>query len=117
MDVSTRTGDKVIFSNPRLGLEAHQKIAKKYLDLGALYTVEAFFIAPGCNSVLLQEVAGVVFNADQFDNCIAPEGGGLEIPKISKVFKVTIKTTWEGLFYMLAFAGVGFVCGYSIGAS
>ena len=68
MNIYAPKGAKVVFNHPTGGRTHEQETAKKYLDVGATYSIERTEVSDFHTRVHLQEVAGVTFNSVYFDD-------------------------------------------------
>lgn len=68
MDIYSSEGSKVMFKHESNGYKSHQETARKYLKLGAVYTVRSTVIGGSHTDVYLNEVPNVAFNSVMFEN-------------------------------------------------
>ena len=69
MDVRSKSGDKIIFSNPTAGMKFDQDLASEYLKIGETYTIAKINIQNWRTGVWLTEITGVQsFNSVMFEN-------------------------------------------------
>ncbi len=70
MNIYALKGHKIRVKNFSCGYEHHQEVAKKYLTIGNVYTVERTKVS-GCHTdVYLQEFPGVAFNSVFFKDVV-----------------------------------------------
>lgn len=66
MDIESEEGTLVRFSHPENGYTHHQEQAKKFLEVGEVYTVEHVDIHSWHSDVYLKEFPGEKFNTVLF---------------------------------------------------
>jgi hypothetical protein len=66
MDIYSKPGTKIIFSNPENGLDSHIIKAKEKLSLGEIYTVKRIHVYRDISFVALEEIEDETFNTCLF---------------------------------------------------
>jgi len=68
MEIYVIKGHKVICDEMSMGYVYHQEIAKKYLELGKIYTVKKTIVESSSTAVILQEIPDIEFNSTYFED-------------------------------------------------
>ena len=70
MNIYAKSGHKVVVTEEgmRSGYEPHIAIAKQYLTVGKVYTVDRTVVDNYHTDVFLQEIPGVAFNSVHFED-------------------------------------------------
>ncbi len=71
MRIETAPGEKVVYANPKNGMDHDKERADEFLTLLETYTVESLEVHSWYTDVRLAEFPGVVFNSVMFDNAEA----------------------------------------------
>lgn len=69
MNIYAKKGDRVICDTFNAGYPDDQEIAKEYLEIGGIYTVETTIVHRWHTEVFLQEFPDVSFNSVFFEDC------------------------------------------------
>lgn len=73
MDIKSPKWSKVRFSFPDNGMDCDQELARDFLELGQVYTVEFIDVQSSSSTVYLMEKV-IGFNTVLFENVIENEG-------------------------------------------
>jgi len=68
MEIYALKGHQIICDDLDVGYDYHKEIAKKYLELGKIYTVEKTQVESSSTTVILKEIPGIEFNSTCFED-------------------------------------------------
>ena len=68
MNIYAKFGDQVQFNYPNNGNKYDKETAKKYMNVGVVFTIDYTVVGDWHTDVYLQEVPEVAFNSVMFDD-------------------------------------------------